>query len=904
MEVGMEAAAEEFGPALEELGEKVISFPGWQEFASGATSFLLAGEIYQRVSSNGGTTTKGIENKFVQRTSNNGVIKLSLDDKGQDVAGMRADYLSMQTPLDKKLSQMAKSFGINVKNTASTIWTEVKNLWSTIMGFEETPLGNPFVWLDVMRLGNKAKTTAKKKEFDALKKALYDKGVLSEESGTSLMSGTWVSPAELHTVFPFKGDVATHIVDYYLNNYLQFSTEDATTIRNKINEYLTTHPDEGIFSVVPSANFTYGSIKVIFASKNVDYNIKIKGKPESGSPFLFGKITGLDHGMHYIDFSVSSIAEDYTNIGVADPTYLYPDKLRLTNTAEGTEMYPSELYYNYGGSTKEFVSPEFSKGVLQDKFVDHNGTEHTISGATDNYKVIMGSDGTKISTVTREAVEDSASLYYGAYSLAITTIETETNVLKDYIGKTFNEITKALVKEASSKVVISFTYGMQSNKIVGLTDTVNFGKTEDNAELPKKDVDIMDQYANTWAKGATTVGDTYIKDGALVNGQETVLPFSMDATATQTAAQAGTNVWDYAQNQPLEGLQTVASSIPATAPAAISAGLTVPTVSPIIPAATVLPEVLSGGSGAGLWQMYSPSASNISSFGRWLWENPVEGLTAPGDTLKKLFQNPMDAIISLHRVYVTPSTGGSQSIKVGYLDSGVSAPVITNRYVQKNMGSVTIKPINGNFMDYEGVDMTIYLPFIGMRGLDTSVCMGATLTLTYNVDVLTGTCVALLSVRKNNIKGVIYQWVGSMFESVPVTSANMNSAIQGTLGLVGSAVTTVAGAVAGGPAGALVGAAGLASSASSIHTNIQSCGSIGGTAGALASRSAYITLTITQTYNPYNWKNVKGLPDNVTTSIGSQHGYIEGDNPTGYSGSMTQAEWNEFEALLAKGIYV
>lgn len=903
MNAAMEAS-EEFGPALEELGEKVITFPGWEKFASGTTSLLLGAEIYQRVSSNGGTTTKGIENKFVQRTSNNGVIKLSLDDKGQDVAGMRADYLSMQTPLDKKLSQMAKSFGITVKNTASDIWTEVKKAWNTIMGLEETPLGNPFVWLDVVRAGDKAKTVAKKKEFDALKKALYDKGVLSEESGASLMTGTWTSPATLHTVFPFKGNVATHIVDYYLNDYLQFSAEDATTIRNKINEYLASHPDEGIFSIYQfSRDFAYGWFSVNFASKDVDYNIKIKGKPESGSPLLFGEITGLDHPMHRIKFTVSTAGTDYSPIGSADPSYIYPDKVRVTSISEDTVRYPHDLYRIMYTSTRECVSPVFSNGVLQDKFVDHNGTEHTISGATDNYGVLIGYDGSHISTVTRESVSDSASEFYGAFSLAPITLDTTTKVLKDYIGKTINEIIKGLAKEYDKPYVL-FAYGMQSNKIVGLTDTVNFGKTDDNAELPKKDVDIMDQYANTWAKGATTVGDTYVKDGALVNGQETVLPFSMEATSTQSMAHAGTDVWDYAQSQPLQGLQTVTASIPATAPAAISESLTVPTVSPIIPAAVVLPEVLSGGSGAGLWQMYSPSASNISSFGRWLWENPVEGLTAPGDTLKKLFQNPMDAIISLHRVYVEPSTGGSQSIKVGYLDSGVSAPVITNRYVQKNMGSVTITPINENFMDYEGVDMTIYLPFIGMRGLDTSVCMGATLTLTYNVDVLTGTCVAMLSVRKNNIKGVIYQWVGSMFESVPVTSANMNSAIQGTLGLVGSAVTTVAGAVAGGPAGALVGAAGLASSASGIHTNIQSCGSIGGTAGALASRSAYITLTITQTYNPYNWKNVKGLPDNITASIGSQHGYIEGNNPTGYSGSMTQTEWNEFESLLAKGIYV
>lgn len=889
-------ASEEFAPeVMESIGHTIMTF-------SGLVSGLVAGEIYQRVSSNGGTTTKGIVNKFVQRTSNNEVIKFSLDDKGQDVTEMRAAYLSTKTSLDKKLSQMAKSFGINVKNTASDAWKAVKKAWAKTMKIEDDLLD----WLDITKIGDTAKTTAKKKEFDALKDALYENGVLGEDAGTSLMSGTWTAPSTLHTVFPFKGNVATHIVDFYLNNYVQFSEEDATTIRNRINDYLTQHPDEGILSIIPAAG-VYLGFQVIFASKDKDYNIKITGKPESGSTFLFGNISiNSSYVMH--ELQVESDLDGYSwDPKPADPNYIYHSKVILKNIKEVDYHHlASNIFHQYEGP-EQYVSPVFENGTLLDKYIDKDGLEHTMSNATSDeqsYNVIIGFDGTHISTVSREKINDSTSSGYLAYSLAPITIKDTIGGLKEYIGKTINEIVKEYGKSVFSPPIVSFTYGMQASAIVGLSDTVNFEKTDDNAELPKKNVDIMDQYANTWAKGATTVGDTYLKDGALVNGQETVLPFPMDATATQTMAQAGTDVWDYAQSQPLTGAQTVAASIPATAPAAISASLTVPTINPIIPAAVVLPEVLSGGSGAGLWQMYNPSASNISSFGKWLWENPAEGLTAPGDTLKKLFQNPMDAIISLHRVYVTPSTGGSHTIKVGYLDSGVSAPVITNRYVQKNMGSVTIKPINGNFMDYEGVDMTIYLPFIGMRGLDTAVCMGATLTLTYNVDVLTGTCVAMLTVNKNNIKGVVYQWVGSMFESVPVTSSNMNSAIQGTLGLVGSAVTTVAGAVAGGPAGIALGAVGMAQSATSIHTNIQSCGSIGGTAGALASRSAYITLTITQTYNPYNWKNVKGLPDNITTSIGSQHGYIEGSNPTGYSGSMTQSEFNEFESLLEKGIYV
>jgi hypothetical protein len=889
---------------MESLGRSLITSETLTESSN------ITKQWHDKVTSNGGTTTKPIQDpsggeklsQFVQRISDNTVLHfnratdkdgntIKVNQSMMDISGLGSDYVSTKIDTDKKLKQMAKAFGINVKNTASDVWKNVKKTWANILKIEAGPLA----WLDVTKIGNTAKTTAKKKEFDALKKALYDNGVLSESAGSSFVSGTWTSPATLNTISPFKGDVAKNIIDYYLNNYVQFSDEDATTIRNTISDYLARHPDMGIFTIFPCAG-VYLGFYVIFADAKAKYDITINGKPETGSTFLFGHVEPNVSRLSAIRFDANVNYGDDT----ADENYIYSTKLKLSKSSEITT---DHIFYRYEDAN-EYVAPVFDNGVLTDKFIDTTGKEHTISGATTNYTVAVGYDGKNVSSVTREEVELSDYTYYRLYSLAPISIYTDTDTLKDYIGKSITEIIKEQGKSQFYPPIVTFSYGMRAGTIASLADTVNFEKTDSSANLPEKNVDIMDQYANTWAKEATPVGDVYLKDGTMSVGQDVALPFPMAEDATQAVAQAGTGVYDYAASKALAGAETIAASVPATAAGSIAASIAVPTIVPIPPIATIMPEVLSGGSGAGLWQMYNPSTSEISAFGKWLWEEPVEGLKAPGDTLKKLFQNPMDAIISLHRVYVTPNTGGSQNIKVGYLDSGVAAPVITNRYVQKNMGSVTIKSINGNFMDYDGIDLTIYLPFIGMRPLDTSVCMGATLTLIYNIDILTGTCVAMLSVSKNNISGIIYQWAGSMFESVPLTSSNMTGTVQGALGLVGSAVTTIAGAVTGSPAGIGAGVMGMARSATNTHTNIQSCGSIGGNAGSLASRTPYIVLAITQTYNPYNWQNIKGLPDNITTTIGSQHGYIEGENPTGYSGNMSQSEWNEFESLLAKGIYV
>ena len=86
------------------------------------------------------------------------------------------------------------------------------------------------------------------------------------------------------------------------------------------------------------------------------------------------------------------------------------------------------------------------------------------------------------------------------------------------------------------------------------------------------------------------------------------------------------------------------------------------------------PVVPPSGSASSLYAIYNPTLSQINAFGAWLWSDNFV------DQIKKLFNDPMQAIIGLHKVYATPATGGSQTIKVGYLDSGVSSRVVSNQY--------------------------------------------------------------------------------------------------------------------------------------------------------------------------------------------------------------------------------
>lgn len=873
------------------------------------------------VNSNGGTTSKWIDkaggkvDAFVQRIDDNTLMRynhpLGLNGEvvkpsssTKDLAKLGVSSISTVVNLEDKLKKMCKSFGIVVKNPKSYQWINFVNLYKAARGL----IGSLVDSQDTYRFGDKAKTGVRESELEAARKALYESGILKE--ATSLTSGSWTLPLKLTSIAPFKGDVAQSVVDYLTGVMFEFTSDtQKTEFVNSIMQYVT--GSVGIFELNVSAFPSGAQIDITYADSSDAYDVELKesdGYYVNG-PFLIGTSRHITNTPEK-KFRTRNIVLTNSDPEESSTYAMYKQKVKVHSVHDDDTRYLWDYCTINTKHPKLYQLETDSEGKITGNAIDASGKLHVISEMEYDDFFVIGWDGTNYYSIRADLPEGSDSYYVRSlcpYTVATSSIAID-GVSGHHVGETIEELILYSINNLdynSYNCIFGCRYGMRSGSITSLADKTDFSKTDDQAKLPDRTTSLEELY-KAWYEQSKALTEVYLKANNLVTEQERVLPLSLSDAMSQAVSQAGTDVYDYVNSKVLAGADTLVQSIASTATAAITKAIAVPAVVPIIPTGTAAVTDLSGGggAGAGLWQMYNPSESQISKFGGWLWEDPVQGLGAPGDTLKKLFQNPMDAIISLHKVYVSPQTSGSTNIKVGYLDSGVSAPKISNRYVNKNMGSVTINNINGNFMDYEGVDLVVYLPFIGMRALDTSVCMGATLTLTYNVDVLTGTLVAFMSVKKNGIDGVIYQWSGSMFESVPLTSSDMSSAVRGALGLVGGAVTTVAGALTANPAGVIGGVSGMASSATNIHTNIQSCGSIGGNAGVLASRQPYIVLTITQTFNPYNWRDIKGLPDNRTASIGSCSGYIEGDNPEGNSGMMSSEEWDEFKNLLRSGIHV
>lgn len=303
---------------------------------------------------------------------------------------------------------------------------------------------------------------------------------------------------------------------------------------------------------------------------------------------------------------------------------------------------------------------------------------------------------------------------------------------------------------------------------------------------------------------------------------------------------------------------------------------------------TVVPSV---GSASSLWAIYNPTQAQIDSFGAWLWSSNLV------DQIKKLFSDPMQAIIGVHKVFASPSTGAAQTIKVGYLDSGVSAAVVTDQYTSVNCGSVNLREYYGNILDYSPyTEVSLYLPFIGIVKLDTADVMRSTISVKYHVDVLTGACLADVKVTRDAAGGVLYQYAGSAIVTYPVSSGSYVGAVAGVLGIAGGIAGTIASGGALAPA-LLGGAMG----ATHLHTDVQHSGGFSGSAGAMGAKKPYLIISRAQGATP-NLNIIKGTPATKRVTLGSCDGYTKVDQMDLDGIPATSRELSEIETLLKQGV--
>ena len=301
------------------------------------------------------------------------------------------------------------------------------------------------------------------------------------------------------------------------------------------------------------------------------------------------------------------------------------------------------------------------------------------------------------------------------------------------------------------------------------------------------------------------------------------------------------------------------------------------------------------GSASALYTVYSPTQAQLNSFGAWLWSSSF------ADQLLKLFSDPMQAIIGLHKIYCDPSVSGTSNIKVGYLDSGVSANVISNQYTTVDCGTINLLEKFGNVFDYAPyTSVGIYLPFIGIVQLNVADVMRASLNVVYHFDVLTGAIyVEVKVIRDSGNGGTIYTYSGNGASQYPLSSGSYMGIVSGIMSIAGGIAGTIA---SGGAAMPLL--MGAASSAMNMHTNVERSGSITGNAGAMGAKIPYLIISRPQTAMADNYSKYTGVPANQEMRIGSASGFCKFLTLHLTNITATDAEKTEIQNLFESGVLI
>ena len=304
--------------------------------------------------------------------------------------------------------------------------------------------------------------------------------------------------------------------------------------------------------------------------------------------------------------------------------------------------------------------------------------------------------------------------------------------------------------------------------------------------------------------------------------------------------------------------------------------------------------VIPAGSANALYAIYNPTQAELNSFGGWLWSSNFV------DQLLKLFNDPMQAIIGLHKVFAAPSISGQSTIKVGYLDSGVSSNVVGNQYTTINCGSVHVREYFGNVFDYDPfTQIYIYLPFVGIEKLDTGDVMRGQVGVKYHVDVLTGACLAEISVTRDGSGGILYTFTGNCAVQYPISSGSYMGIIASMASIAGGVVGTVTSGGALAPV-----AMGAVSGVLNAHTRVQHSGGFSGNAGAMGVKKPYLIITRPQTCLAHDFPKFNGYPANKTTTLSTCTGFVKCESCHVENIPATEAELTEIESLLTSGILI
>lgn len=261
-----------------------------------------------------------------------------------------------------------------------------------------------------------------------------------------------------------------------------------------------------------------------------------------------------------------------------------------------------------------------------------------------------------------------------------------------------------------------------------------------------------------------------------------------------------------------------------------------------------------------LVKAYQVDLANLNQLTSFLWS---DGFI---DTIKKLQNNPIENIQKLFYLPYDVEVSASETVKIGNTNSNIQGNRIVKQFQEIDFGNIDITEYYGNTLDYN-TELSIYLPFIGEKTLNIYDIMGGSLNLKYRVDILTGNCIAILSiVRKQNdvtLNSVLYTYIGDMSNNVPLTSTQNNFFKQ----ILGNLTNPTALITNSGVQFAMSGVSGVNA------TTYTHSGNIGGNNGFMSVLTPYLIIRRPVNVKPGDYERTFGYPAYTSVTLTNQKGY-------------------------------
>nr|DAL66476.1 MAG TPA: hypothetical protein [Caudoviricetes sp.] len=303
-------------------------------------------------------------------------------------------------------------------------------------------------------------------------------------------------------------------------------------------------------------------------------------------------------------------------------------------------------------------------------------------------------------------------------------------------------------------------------------------------------------------------------------------------------------------------------------------------------------------SASSLYTIWNPSQAQLNSLANFLWSTDFV------DTIKKILQSPMDALISLALFPVTPHTDGTHNIALGYIDSGVVAPRVSDQFMTVQTTGLVVPHKYNSYLDYAPYTKAeIFLPFIGFCPLNINDIMGKSVDITYNIDLLSGVCTAIVHANARSL----YSYSGNMAMFLPLSAGNWARMLTPIFGMVGG-VTSLAAGIGGVMGGApLLASTGMAvRGAESIGNldgnSVSRSGGISGNAGIMGDYQPFIVVTRPINDKPTTYDTNIGQTYNKSAQLGTLSGFTVVEEAHIEGLSATETEKNEIERLLKEGV--